>query len=197
MTSRCDCKSSCSVKRRENGTPGCPCKGNNVECSEDCKCGTRNKPCKNRAMPEILERERDIERINATGKATRAKGAKQSRSKGFNLSHKPAESEEVQREKEHKDVKDFIGTLDNGLVRKLAIRSLRRGIGSMDYIDSLLIMEDDLDESENVGEFGHTSMEQSLTDSGATTQASSNPQNPDLEEEPTMDGVADWVTPPH
>ena len=62
----------------------------------------------------------------------------------------------------------------------------------MDYIDSLLIMEDDLDESENVGEFGHTSVEQTLTDSGATTQESSNPQNPDLEEEPTVGGVTDW-----
>jgi hypothetical protein len=38
---------------------------------------------------------------------SKAKGAKQSRAKGFNLSHKPAESEEVQREKEHKDVKVF------------------------------------------------------------------------------------------
>lgn len=58
-------------------------------------------------MSENLERERD-DRGNArqaTGKPTRAKGAKQSRAKGFNLSHKPAESEEVQREKEHKDVK--------------------------------------------------------------------------------------------
>lgn len=34
------------------------------------------------------------------------------------------------------------------MVRKLAIRGLRRGIGSMDYIHSLLIMEDDLDEIE-------------------------------------------------
>lgn len=42
------------------------------------------------------------------------------------------------------------------MVKKLAIRSLRRGIGSMDYINSLLIMEDDLDEDEtdNIGVFG-------------------------------------------
>ena len=44
------------------------------------------------------------------------------------------------------------------MVKKLAIRSLRRGIGSMDYIDTLLIMEDDLDEddqdAERLGEFG-------------------------------------------
>ena len=32
------------------------------------------------------------------------------------------------------------------MVRKLAIRGLRRGVGSMDYIHTLLIMEDDLDE---------------------------------------------------
>ena len=36
---------------------------------------------------------------------------------------------------------------------------MRRGIGSMDYIDSLLIMEDDLDEDQdNLGEFGESSM---------------------------------------
>lgn len=40
----------------------------------------------------------------------------------------------------------FINTLDDGTVRKLATRSLRRGIGSMDYIHSLLIAEDDLDD---------------------------------------------------
>ena len=47
------------------------------------------------------------------------------------------------------------------MVRKLAIRSLRRGIGSMDYIDSLLIMEDDLDENQeddDLGEFGESSI---------------------------------------
>ena len=35
-------------------------------------------------------------------------------------------------------------TLDAHMTRKLAIRSLRRGVGSMDYIHTLLIMEDDL-----------------------------------------------------
>ena len=39
------------------------------------------------------------------------------------------------------------------MVRKLAIRGLRRGIGSMDYIHTLLIMEDDLDE-DDMGQFG-------------------------------------------
>lgn len=44
------------------------------------------------------------------------------------------------------------------MVRKLAVRSLRRGFGSMDYIETLLIMEDDLDdESDTTGEFGDQS----------------------------------------
>ena len=46
--------------------------------------------------------------------------------------------------------------LDDQMVRKLAIRSLRRGIGSMDYIHTLLIAEDDLNEDakvlDNVGD---------------------------------------------
>ena len=36
------------------------------------------------------------------------------------------------------------------MVRKLAIRSLRRGIGSIDYIHTLLIAEDNLDEDAEV-----------------------------------------------
>ena len=40
--------------------------------------------------------------------------------------------------------------LDDQMVPKLAIRSLRRGIGSMDYIHTLLIAEDDLDEDVEV-----------------------------------------------
>ena len=38
------------------------------------------------------------------------------------------------------------------MVRKLAVRSLRRGVGSMDYIHTLLIMEDDLDDTDETGE---------------------------------------------
>ena len=47
------------------------------------------------------------------------------------------------------NLQDFINTLDSETVKKLCIRSLRRGIGSLDYIDSLLIMEDDLDNDNN------------------------------------------------
>ena len=34
------------------------------------------------------------------------------------------------------------------MVSKLCIRSLRRGVGSMDYIHGLLIAEDDLDDGD-------------------------------------------------
>ena len=46
--------------------------------------------------------------------------------------------------------------MDEPLVRKLAIRSLCRGIGSIDFIDSLLIMEEDQD----VGKLGESSMKE-------------------------------------
>jgi hypothetical protein len=52
--------------------------------------------------------------------------------------------------------------LDENMAKKLAIRSLRCGIGSMDYIDTLLIIEDDLDEadgSERMGESRESSSE--------------------------------------
>ena len=85
-------------------------------------------------------------------------------------------------------LQDFIGTLDEGMVRKLAIRSLRRGIGSMDYIDTLLIMEDDLDknpEDSDYGEFAESSMIGDDNDppeqdpSREHTQESSNTSTPD------------------
>ena len=40
------------------------------------------------------------------------------------------------------------------MVRKLAVRGLWRGIGSMDYVHTLLIMEDDLDEIEHDEDMG-------------------------------------------
>ena len=49
----------------------------------------------------------------------------------------------------------FIHALYDTTLRKLAIRSLRRGIGSMDYIQSL-IGEDDLDENMGVSDDGGT-----------------------------------------
>ena len=41
-------------------------------------------------------------------------------------------------------IQEFLQTLGEPMVRKLCVRSLQRGKGSMDYIHSLLIMEDDL-----------------------------------------------------
>lgn len=63
------------------------------------------------------------------------------------------------------------------MVRKLAIRSLRRGIGSMDYIDTLLIMQDDVDDDDdedNMHEFGESSEIEVLqtAQSGATMSQS-------------------------
>ena len=78
------------------------------------------------------------------------------------------------------------------MVKKLAIRSLRRGIGSMDYIDTLLIMEDDLDEddqdAERLGEFGESSHDNSLN-SGTNPSQSQSPsqsQNPNQHQNPHL-----------
>ena len=38
---------------------------------------------------------------------------------------------------------EFISTLDEKMVRQLCVSALSRGVGSMEYVDSLLIMEDD------------------------------------------------------
>ena len=84
---------------------------------------------------------------------------------------------------------DFIGTLDESLVRKLAIRSLRRGIGSMDYIESLLIMEDDLDEDEDLGEFGQSLSEQSVMPQ-ADSRMLAEESNPEVQDSATS-GVVD------
>ena len=88
------------------------------------------------------------------------------------------------------------------MVRKFAIRSLRRGIGSMDYIETLLIMEDDLDEDENFGEFSNTATDQAtdqatssgLAGSEPSNQGSipSNTQNPDDVEDSASGAVPDW-----
>ena len=40
-------------------------------------------------------------------------------------------------------IQEFISTLDEKMVRQLCVRALSQGIGSMEYVDSLHIMEDD------------------------------------------------------
>ncbi|KAJ7391461.1 hypothetical protein OS493_018508 [Desmophyllum pertusum] len=57
-------------------------------------------------------------------------------------------SEEQVRDLENQRVKDFILTLDEEMAKKLAIRALQRGVGSMDFVDMLLIMEDPDESSE-------------------------------------------------
>ena len=89
------------------------------------------------------------------------------------------------------------------MVKKLAIRSLRRGIGSMDYIDTLLIMEDDLDEDdqdeERLRKFGESSDDYPLnirTDPSPSQSPSHTPlQDPNVTPEPTPPrSVPDWCT---
>ena len=54
------------------------------------------------------------------------------------------------------NLQDFINTLYSATIKKLCIRSLRRGIGSLDYIDSLLIMEADLDNDNDEDDIAET-----------------------------------------
>ncbi|XP_029182486.2 uncharacterized protein LOC114950455 isoform X2 [Acropora millepora] len=91
---------------------GCPCKTANKKCTSQCSCGTRQKPCKNKVTDQPERREPD-----------RA-------------------SEAQERDLENQRVKEFILTLDEEMAKKLAIRALQRGVGSMEFIDMLLIMED-------------------------------------------------------
>ena len=75
---------------------------------------------------------------------------------------------------------------------------MRRGIGSMDYIETLLIMEDDLDEDENFGEFGQASTEQptgsALADSETKNKGPvpSDTHNPDQIDDSASGSVPDW-----
>ena len=74
------------------------------------------------------------------------------------------------------------------MVKKLAIRSLRRGIDSMDYINMLLIMEDDLDEDdERLGGFGGPSDESPLGQGVNPSHSHSHSQSQDLN--PTPDPI--------
>ena len=78
------------------------------------------------------------------------------------------------------------------MVRKLAIRSLRRGIGSMDYIDILLIMEDDLDdEVESLGEFGQSSHSENPFNPDEPTEQST-PTTPNPSQDTSCRPVPDW-----
>ena len=62
-------------------------------------------------------------------------------------------------------------TLDEPMVRKLCIRSLRRGVGSMDFMQGLLIMQDDLDEGHEEDESDVTPTPSTSTDLACSSNA--------------------------
>ncbi|EDO44733.1 predicted protein [Nematostella vectensis] len=128
----CNCKSTCSRKRVEDGARarGCPCKGANKHCNSSCKCGTRSKPCQNKESTT-----REVHSTYGPGPRTTRK------------------SEEEEMKEANRQVKEFIDTLDFETIKSLCVKSLQRGVGSMDFIDSLLVMEDDDNdrEEENLG----------------------------------------------
>ena len=70
-------------------------------------------------------------------------------------------------------------------MRKLCIRSLRRGVGSMDFIQGLLIMEDDLDEGHEEDESNVTPTPSTSTDLACTSNAGT----PDPEPSPSNKAI--------
>ncbi|XP_067020055.1 uncharacterized protein [Acropora muricata] len=58
----------------------------------------------------------------------------------YQIEGRPTKEEE--RVRENNDVKEFIQTLDEPMVRKLCIRRLQRVVGSMDFMQGLLIMDE-------------------------------------------------------
>ncbi|EDO40411.1 predicted protein [Nematostella vectensis] len=63
----CNCKSTCSRKRVEDGARarGCPCKGANKHCNSSCKCGKRSKPCQNKQIENVCCGKRNCESTKA------------------------------------------------------------------------------------------------------------------------------------
>ncbi|CAH3107899.1 unnamed protein product [Porites lobata] len=147
----CKCKSTCSTKRTANTNRGCPCKGAGRTCGSECSCGSTAKPCRNK--------------VN-TG---RHPVSSNRRPQPYQIESRPSEEEE--RVRENNDIKEFIQTLDEPMVRKLCIRSLRRGVGSMDFIQGLLIMEDDLDEGHEEDESDVTPTPTTSTDLACSSTA--------------------------
>lgn len=76
---------------------------------------------------------------------------------------------------------DCIQTWDEPMVHKLCVRSLQCGLGSMDYIHSLLIMDDDNDsdtESEHFDVYRETPQESESTDSQHASAVAGPAPNP-------------------
>ena len=95
-----------------------------MKCDENCRCGTRNKPCKNKVNMEksisfkamwlqtfnfyclISFQEGAIAAVQTTDTQCQiAHGKKRQAKQGFRLCHELQQSEDMEREKEHEDVK--------------------------------------------------------------------------------------------
>lgn len=118
-----------------------------MHCTELCSCGTKRKSCQNKQRNQVPSEVVSIVRP----------------------------TEEDERVLENRRVKEFIATLDEQMVRKLCTRALSRGVGSMDYVDSLLIMEDDDDDNNASGNHDECSEE---------SAGSGGPPNPHTEPTP-------------
>ncbi|XP_068683280.1 uncharacterized protein [Montipora foliosa] len=98
---------------------GCPCRTDGKFCTASCKCGSTRKPCKNK--DESTSQQTALQTADAT--------------------RQNQLSEEEEAKLENQRVAEFIDTLDEQTVKALAIKALQRGVGSMEYVDSLLLME--------------------------------------------------------
>ncbi|KAJ7386016.1 hypothetical protein OS493_012349 [Desmophyllum pertusum] len=109
------------MKQKGSSNRGCPCKGRNMLCGEDCQCGTKDKLCKNR------------ESKNNSGNNQHERTV-QPRTDGFRLptAGDGVATEEEQRSKENNDVREFIGTQEDTMEQKLALTlTLTRYIGAL------------------------------------------------------------------
>ena len=79
----------------------------------------------------------------------------------------------------HNLFQDFIETLDGRLIKRLCIRSLHRGVGFMDFIHGLLIMEDDLDDDDNADNSTGDTPTSSAPQDTPVSGADPDPQTPD------------------
>ncbi|CAH3167007.1 unnamed protein product, partial [Porites lobata] len=183
----CKCKNTCSTKRTANTNRGCPCKGAGRTCGSECSCGSTAKPCRNKVKLYSHKQQQNFPLYEfhyhfttaslqvslysfALNSLVETQDAIQFRAtEGPCLIKLKAEEEE--RVRENNDVKEFIQTLDEPMMRTLCIRSMRRGVGSMDFIQGLLIMEDDLDEGHEEDETDVTPTPTTSTDLACSSTA--------------------------
>ena len=63
--------------------------------------------------------------------------------------------------------------MDDNVVRQLCVRALSRGVGSMEYVDSLLIIEDDDDDDDD--DSGENNFEEESEETTPTGSGGSQP----------------------